>query len=63
MADITMCHGDGCDKKDTCYRFTAAKGIRQAWFLEVPLKVKVDGQDCSYYWPGYTSEIGVQEIG
>jgi hypothetical protein len=47
MADITMCSGEGCPKRETCYRAQAPEGIRQSWFVEVPLR---DG-DCRHYWP------------
>jgi hypothetical protein len=37
MPDITMCPGDGCTKKDTCYRHTAEPNpYRQSWFFESP---------------------------
>lgn len=32
MADISKCIGEGCSKKDGCYRFTAlASEFRQAY--------------------------------
>jgi hypothetical protein len=46
-ADITMCIGRDCPKKDTCYRFAAPPTWqRQSYFSEVPY----DGEDCNYYW-------------
>ena len=46
MADITMCKGDGCETKFTCYRFTAKPNeYRQSYFMESPIK---DG-GCEYY--------------
>lgn len=37
MADIDMCHGDGCKFKDRCYRYTAQKSpCRQWYFIDVP---------------------------
>lgn len=48
MADITMCSGEGCPKKDTCYRHTAPQHpMRQSFFAESPQKE--DGE-CDYYW-------------
>lgn len=33
MPDISMCNGEGCPVKDTCYRHTAkAKEHGQSWF-------------------------------
>jgi hypothetical protein len=38
MADITMCHGDMCPKKDTCHRYTAPKNeYRQSFFITIPM--------------------------
>jgi len=31
MADITMCVGTKCSKKDTCYRFTAEPSSIQSY--------------------------------
>ncbi len=50
MADITMCSGVGCPMRDTCYRYTAPVGMRQSYFMEPPIRQKVDGYDCSHYW-------------
>lgn len=47
MADITKCSGDGCPKKETCFRFTAETDpLRQSTFAEPPLE---DGV-CKMYW-------------
>jgi hypothetical protein len=48
MPDITMCKGDGCPLKETCYRFKAEPSDRQAWFMEVPYKE--DTKDCEHHW-------------
>ena len=49
MADITMCEGQTCEKKETCYRFKApVNEYRQAYFVGLP--IHVDGQ-CPVYWP------------
>jgi hypothetical protein len=38
VADITMCKGEGCLKKDDCYRHTAlANPHRQSYFIESPI--------------------------
>ena len=44
MTDITKCKGEGCDKKDTCYRYTAPEGMLQSYFLGN------DPEDCKHYW-------------
>ena len=47
MADITMCSGQGCDKKEQCYRYTAkADEFWQSYFTTPPIK---DGE-CEYFW-------------
>jgi hypothetical protein len=49
MADMTMCPGDGCDRRASCYRHTAsASKHAQSWFTVVP--VEPDGS-CRYWWP------------
>ena len=46
MADITMCTGEGCEARVTCYRFTAKPNeYRQSYFMEVP---DING-GCPYY--------------
>lgn len=44
MADMTLCGGDGCDKKDTCYRYLAkSEAIHQSYFfIDAP-------NDCKHY--------------
>jgi hypothetical protein len=47
MADITMCSGEGCSVKESCYRFKApVNEFRQAYFMGVPGK----DETCNYYW-------------
>lgn len=47
MADITMCSGDGCSIKESCYRFTAQiNEYAQSYFMEVPGK----DESCNHYW-------------
>ena len=48
MADITKCNGEGCHKKETCYRYTAPSSeYRQSYFVIVPIK---DNKTCDEYW-------------
>jgi hypothetical protein len=47
MADITMCPGNECSRKDMCYRYTATHNEwRQIQFIELPLK---DGNCIHFY--------------
>jgi hypothetical protein len=49
MADITMCKGDDCPKRDNCYRFTAKESsFLQSYFISSP--IEEDG-NCNQYWP------------
>jgi hypothetical protein len=46
-----MCVGEGCLKKESCYRFTAQASERQSFFTEAPFFVIFgDKQGCDYYW-------------
>lgn len=48
MADITMCGGEGCQKKDECYRFTATPSdYWQAFFTVSPVD---DNGNCDQFW-------------
>ena len=47
MPDITMCIGNDCPLKETCYRYTATPSeYCQSYFMESPYK---DG-GCNHYW-------------
>ena len=47
MADISMCRGEGCPLKESCYRHKAKKSeYWQTYFVEVPY----ENGECKYYW-------------
>ena len=47
MPDITMCNGQGCELKETCYRYTATPSkYMQSYFTETPIK----NGECEHYW-------------
>ena len=49
MPDISMCNGEGCPRKETCYRFTAKPSeFMQSYFMNAPIK---EDDECEYYWP------------
>lgn len=51
MPDITMCKGEDCPLKDSCYRYVATPSeYRQSFFIEVPFIEEPDGTSCEYYW-------------
>ena len=45
MPDITMCEGKGCQKKMSCYRYSADASNFQSYFKETPIK----DNECEYY--------------
>jgi hypothetical protein len=48
MSDITMCSGEGCKKREFCWRFTAIpKKDRQSYFDPPPINSK---GECDEYW-------------
>jgi hypothetical protein len=55
MPDITMCSGDGCHRRERCYRATATPNARQSYFASPPLKQVWVGPvlswDCSHFAP------------
>jgi hypothetical protein len=56
MVDISMCTGNGCLRKNDCYRFTAtADKYRQSYFAKPP--VKRGGIDCEYFMPNTSNNL------
>lgn len=48
MPDITMCYGEGCPQKESCYRYLATPDeYRQSYFTTPPVK---EDKTCDYYW-------------
>ncbi len=46
MADISMCDGEDCSKKSTCYRYLAKPNpYRQSYISPDPR-----GETCEAYW-------------
>lgn len=57
MPDITLCTGEDCEVKESCYRFTAEPNeYRQAYFSLTPFMVINCNQVCNYYVPNYDEE-------
>lgn len=49
MPDITMCSGEDCPLKATCYRYKAKPSdYCQSYFTESPYDAKEN--KCNYYW-------------
>ncbi len=47
MADISMCKGEFCSKRDTCYRYLAKADRYQAYFI---IPKEEQGNKCKVYW-------------
>ena len=45
MPDITMCKGEKCQKKYSCFRFSANANMYQSYFIETPIK----NNKCDFY--------------
>jgi len=45
VADISMCLGTGCAKKDSCYRFTATPSTYQSYCA-----FHLSEGECANYW-------------
>jgi hypothetical protein len=46
MADITMCSGEGCEPKETCYRYKAVPNkYTQSYFKKPP----IENNGCEHY--------------
>lgn len=46
MADISMCNGHNCTKRETCYRFKAIPNPRRQSYI----RPDVTGEKCEHYW-------------
>ena len=47
--DITMCSGQDCPLKETCYSFPATpREFRQSYFLTIPYTEET--KTCAYEW-------------
>lgn len=48
MPDISMCTGENCPRKETCWRFTAPPTpIMQSYFQTPPIS---HDATCDWYW-------------
>ncbi len=48
MPDITMCTGQGCERRTSCYRHVATPSRWQAYFATPPV---LDDGSCEYLSP------------
>ena len=56
--DISMCNGDECEQKQSCYRYRATPGGWQTYFGTPPMDSPTE---CEYYWklnPEYKADAG-----
>lgn len=45
MPDISMCMGEACELKQSCYRYKAKPSFRQSY-----IDPEKKGKQCKYYW-------------
>ena len=51
MPDITMCKGENCPMKETCYRYKATPNEhRQSYFIKPPFEMVEGRIECPLYW-------------
>lgn len=52
MADITMCFGENCPIKESCFRFIAEPEANdmQTYFVNAPGEMVDDEFSCSFLW-------------
>jgi len=51
MPDITMCPGDNCPMKETCYRYKATPSeYWQSYFTKPPFEMVEGKIECKHYW-------------
>jgi len=52
MADITMCFGNNCPKRENCFRFTAEPepDDMQTYFGKEPGEMVGDKYTCGFFW-------------
>jgi hypothetical protein len=49
LSDITKCNDSECDKKDSCYRWTApSEELHQSYFMDSPRNMESD--ECDLFW-------------
>lgn len=46
MADITMCRGENCGKREQCYRYTAPVNPYGQSFMDV----RPESGHCKFFW-------------
>lgn len=57
MPDITMCKGNNCPLKETCYRYSAKPNkYLQSYFTETPYKMIEGRIECDYYMELYNKK-------
>ncbi len=55
MPDITMCEGEGCKIKQSCFRFTAKREHYQSYFVDSPLEP--DGSCKHFMFDNYSPKL------
>lgn len=58
MPDISMCNGDKCTIKETCYRFKAIPSEMQSYFINSPVN---DDGTCDYFMEIWNKNEGGEQ--
>jgi hypothetical protein len=49
MPDMSMCKGNKCPLRETCYRYKAVANVPIQSYIDSPYNVRED--KCDFYWP------------
>jgi hypothetical protein len=61
MPDVTMCYGEGCAQKESCYRYLATPDkYWQSYFTTPPVD---ENGNCDYYWKHDDKNNDIRRIG
>ncbi len=55
MPDITMCGGEGCNRRAECYRHRAVPHVGQSRYVHAPIHETMDGK-CRSFLPIYARD-------
>lgn len=63
MADISMCEGTGCPKKQKCWRFKApVNKYKQAYIVGIPYNKKTKKCDMFWEFKSIEKKVSLREL-
>lgn len=57
MADITKCRGDGCPRREKCYRYTAEEDKYQSYLVVSPHTIVKNKFYCELFWGERSEQV------